>query len=282
MSASMQVFQQQPHAQPSPSTYVDLPITLHRVIFSYLGSPTGLITTVLALLILVASYLPFASTTCFAIFGCPVTTYTTISLAYLFPLLWILPVGAVIVMLAPALSLWGRRYGRTIRGLTYCLIGVLGILAPVTYAAFHSVYTPQGGLWPSFELYYPFYLMVAVSSILIPLGILEWIRWPRFLFRPYSPPPPKPPKPKRRVVPEVVSTAPSGHPAVVEEGSFAPTPTGAVEPPIGQALERPNMMRPPTAQTSSLDRLIKLKELLDSGAITKEEFEQQKQMILAA
>jgi hypothetical protein len=272
--ASSYVFQQQPRAQPSPSTYVDLPVTRHRVVFSYLGSPTGLIATILAVVILVASSLPFSAVmTCPLFLPCGGPTYTALSLANIFPLLWVLPAGALIVILTPALSLWARIYGRTLRGLTYCLIGALSILAPVTYVAFHGVYTPTPGCgWfcgQTWNLYYPFYILVTAPSILIAIGIFEWIRWPSFLFRSYSPPPPKPPKPKRFVVPEVVSTTSPVQPGVVEGPSLALTLGGTVEP-----------ARPSTAQTSSLDKLIKLKELLDSGAITREEFEEQKRMIL--
>jgi hypothetical protein len=163
-------------------------------------SSEALAAMVLALIILVASSLPFsAGTTCPLFSSCSGPTYTALSFASVFPLLWILPVGSVIVLLAPALSLWARSNGRTLRGLTYCLIGALSVLASVAYVAFHGVYTPN--------LYYPFYVIVAASSVLMVFGVFEWIRWPSALFRAYTPP-------KRLRVPEVALDEPPAQPQV--------------------------------------------------------------------
>jgi hypothetical protein len=175
-----------------------------------------------ALLILVASTLPIAT-----VVGCPppvieswckllgpkIVDVTILSLAYVFPLAGIVIVGAVVSLLTPGLSLFARSYGRAVRGLTYLLVGVFSIIAIVTYHVFYREYTPEMSVssllgttkyvpvWIAVQ--YPFYLILLCASIFIAVGVLEWLRRPAFLFRPYSPPPPKPPKPKRMPVPEI-------------------------------------------------------------------------------
>jgi hypothetical protein len=122
-------------------------------------------------------------------------------------------VGAILALVMPALSLPAKNYGRTVRGLSYLLIGVFSMIAVVTYAFFYKQYTP--GIESILQkvpvglaLNYPFYLILASSSVFVVVGVLEWLRRPRFLFRTYVPPPPKPPKPRRMPVPEVVEPSP--------------------------------------------------------------------------
>jgi hypothetical protein len=111
---------------PTPS-YVDLPVTRHRLAFSYLGSPTALVIVSLALLVLITSTLPLATVhkySCFLGICNEVATVsvTVVSLVETLPLVGIITTGAVVMMFVPAISLLARSYGRIVTSLGYLLL----------------------------------------------------------------------------------------------------------------------------------------------------------------
>jgi len=240
-----------PVTRPPAASYVDIPITRHRVAFSYLGSPTAMITVFTAFLILAASTLPLATVDaqwCF--FGCTdwgTVEVTLASLVYSFPLLAVVLVGAPFALIIPAVSLLARTFGRAVRSLGYVLFGVFSIIAVVSYGLFYAQYTPMPVVNPyatpptahasAIMLHYPFYLILVAESVLIAVGVLEWLRRPALLFRAYTPPPPKPPKPKRMPVPEVAApTVSQPLPPEVVEPEVSIQPPAPVGRPLGVTL----------------------------------------------
>jgi len=146
---------------PTPS-YVDLPITRHRLAFSYLGSPTGLVIVSLALLVLITSTLPLATVHKYSCFlgicnEASTVSVTVVSLVETLPLIGIITTGAVVMMFVPAISLLTRSYGRIVRGLSYLLMGVFSMIALATYWVFYLQYTqfPKQILptpWPQYSI----------------------------------------------------------------------------------------------------------------------------------
>lgn len=138
---------------------------------------------------------------------------TLASLVYSFPLLGIVFVSSAFALVIPAMSLLARSYGRTVRSLSYVLLGIFAIVSLVSYRLFYGQYTPMPVVNPymspstahatAIVLHYPFYLILVAESILTIVGVLEWARQPSFLFKLYSPPPPKPLKAKRISAPEI-------------------------------------------------------------------------------
>jgi hypothetical protein len=59
---------------------------------------------------------------------------TVISLAELSPLISIVLLFAALILVMPALSLLGRSYGRTVRGMTYAVGGILSIILLADFA----------------------------------------------------------------------------------------------------------------------------------------------------
>jgi len=115
-------------------------------------------------------------------------------------------------------------------------VGVLSIFAVTSYAIFYHQYSVSlfnvdwgfvfgGQNAPMLiALYYPFYLILVAGSVFIAVGILEWLRLPPLLFRPYVPSPPSPSKPKRSGVPEVISDR-----TAVTQSISAPSATANTE-----------------------------------------------------
>jgi len=215
----------------SPPIYVDVPVTRHRLVFSYLGSPTAIIMASCAFLVLVAATLPLVTVVGCAGVWCGLgvrVSPTAFSLMYVFSFIGIVPAGALLVLLTPGLSLLGRSYGRVLRSLTYVLIGLLTIMSLLTYALFYQQYLIRMDQAQSLEVYYPFYLIMVAASVFIFMGILEWLRRPRLLFRSYVPPPPKSPTPKRMPVPEVVQPSPQPATAPVSTPTAFELPTSHI------------------------------------------------------
>jgi hypothetical protein len=133
-----------------------------------------------------------------------------------------LPAGALIVIFAGALSLRARTHPIKIRGLIYCFIGALNIMSLVTYVASISFFPTYGGgsVFVPPELYYPFYVIVIASLIVIGFGRLDWkkveVRWGNLRTLPLEPlllihpsPPPKFPEPKGVQIPEAAPQVPA-------------------------------------------------------------------------
>jgi len=234
-----------------PSYYVDIPITRHRVVFSYLSSPTALIAVVVALLVLVGSSLPLAT---IDVQVCALwctdrgtIEVTLASLVYSFPLFAVVLVGATFTLIVPTVSLLARSFARVVRSLCYMLFGAFAIIAVVSYGLFYAQYTPMPSPYTeiitftyhasAITVHYPFYLILVAESILIIVGVLEWLRRPALLFRAYTAPPPKPPKPKRMPVPEVAApTVSQPLPPEVVEPEVSVQPPAPVGRPLGVTL----------------------------------------------
>jgi BMFP domain-containing protein YqiC len=300
-----------------------------RAFSSYAGSPTALITTVLALLVLAASFLPIANPAVLAGFcnianqflGVRCNVPTAISLAYDFPLLWVLPAGALIVMFSGALSLRTKTRTVKIRGLACCLIGAFNIFALVTYVASVSfVQTYAGTAFVPPELYYPFPLIVVASLFLIWFGVNEWtkkeIRWENLRaiaaqnlgglvqHVPYSSTPEQPESetvrapetpPQARTLGamtpqnERLSTLSTGG-AVKTESSISGLISDVKSVPHSEVVTKEQLESqknitsspPVTYPGDALEmQLIKLKSLHDSGAITDMEYTQRKRKLLS-